>query len=513
MHWADEFAEKLISKGKTHVIATGTSISGIPHVGNASDVIRGDAVRKALDEKGADVTLIWIADDSDPFRKVPKGFESLKEYLGFPVHDIPDPLDCHSSFVEHFVSPFLDDLHSFGVTPGNFSGTQMYRKQELLSEVRIALEKRKEIAEILNKFRTTPLPANFIPWNPICEKCKKISTTRPTKVEIDIVSYVCEDTDVAGGGVQGCGHEGASDIKKGLGKMPWRVEWAARWHRFKVTCEPFGKEHATAGGSYDGSKLISEKIFDWPAPMPVIYEFFTLNGAKISSSAGNVVTLSDWLKIAEPEVLKYFMYKRLQKQRDIVLGKISNLTDEYDEAEQVFFDLIEGEEKLKRHYLLSQVGKPKKLLVPFTLCAVLAQLIPDLKIEKIKKRLSRSGYDGFDEDRLVKRLTLAKNWLNQHGPDYLKFTLIDDQEAEKRRGELDDLQRKGLALLIPELGKDLKAKDLHKQIYETARSLDLAPPMLFSAIYQVLIGMDRGPKAAMFLLSLELEFLEKRFSD
>ena len=51
------------------------------------------------------------------------------------------------------------------------------------------------------------------------------------------------------------------DIKSGNGKLTWRVEWAARWKIFNVTCEPFGKDHAASGGSYDVSSIISkEKI-------------------------------------------------------------------------------------------------------------------------------------------------------------------------------------------------------------------------------------------------------------
>ena len=70
-----------------------------------------------LSEKGADVELIWVADDSDPFRKVPRGMEVLKDYLGYPVKDIPDPYGCHKNFVDHFVSKFVEELSSFGVKP------------------------------------------------------------------------------------------------------------------------------------------------------------------------------------------------------------------------------------------------------------------------------------------------------------------------------------------------------------------------------------------------------------
>ncbi|ODS35322.1 MAG: hypothetical protein A7316_04040 [Candidatus Altiarchaeales archaeon WOR_SM1_86-2] len=51
MHWADKVAGELLERGRKHVIETGMSISGIPHIGNASDVIGGDAVRKVLKER------------------------------------------------------------------------------------------------------------------------------------------------------------------------------------------------------------------------------------------------------------------------------------------------------------------------------------------------------------------------------------------------------------------------------------------------------------------------------
>ena len=47
------------------------------------------------------------------------------------------------------------------------------------------------------------------------------------------------------------GNEGKSDIRKAHGKMPWRVDWAARWVIHGITCEPAGKDHGAAGGSYD----------------------------------------------------------------------------------------------------------------------------------------------------------------------------------------------------------------------------------------------------------------------
>ncbi|MFH1787966.1 MAG: lysine--tRNA ligase [Candidatus Altiarchaeota archaeon] len=511
MHWSQLIADELEARDRIHVIETGTSISGIPHVGNASDVIRGDAVRKILSERGFDASLIWVADDSDPFRKTPRGMENLADQLGKPVYDIPDPSgDCHANFVEHFAGPFLDDLREFGVEPVRYSGRELYLNGELVPEIRLAFKRRDSIREILNRFRDEPLAVDFIPWSPICGGCGRISTTTPKSIDGDTISYVCEGADVSGTAVSGCGHKGESDITKGEGKLPWRVEWAARWARFKVTCEPFGKEHATVGGSYDTSKIISKEVFGWEPPVPVVYEFFTLNGAKISSSAGNVITLSDWLKIAEPEVLKYFMYKRLEKQRDIDLSRIPNLTDEYDEAERVFFGEQEGDDKTKKHYLLSQVsGESGRCQVPYTLCAVLAQVVPDSDLPTIKAKVDGMGYAGYDDERLIRRVNLAGQWVSRHGPDYLTFDLTADTSASY--ASLTDLQKKTLAKIASELSKKWTPESFHKRIYEISREAGLKPPEAFKAIYLALIGKEKGPKAAAFILSLDKDFVAERF--
>jgi lysyl-tRNA synthetase class 1 len=516
VHWADAVAEELARRGGCHVIETGTSISGIPHVGNASDVIRGDAVRKALSERGVDASLIWVADDSDPFRKTPRGMEHLKGHLGKPVYDIPDPVGgCHRNFVEHFAKPFLSELKAFGVEPVYYSGRELYITCALLGEIRTALEERGKIRELLNRFRETPLPSDYIPWSPICGKCGRISTARALSWDGgDLVSYRCSGVDPATESkdlkaVSGCGFEGESDVTKGEGKLPWRVEWAARWRHFKVTCEPFGKEHATVGGSYDTSKLISSEVFGWEPPHPVIYEFFTLNGEKISSSKGNVITLSDWLSIAEPEVLKYFMYKRLEKQRDIDLSRIPNLTDEYDEAEAVFYGESAGDEKTKKHYLLSQVSEPSRPQVPYTLCAVLAQLVPDGNAETIKEKVESMGYSKYDLKKLLSRVRLAGEWVRRYGPDYLIFDLKTD--TYQAYASLASGQKKVLSLIARELDKKWTPELFHKRIYELSRENGVEPAETFKAIYAALIGKERGPKAAAFILSLDKAFIRERF--
>jgi len=501
MHWADTIAEKLVERGEP-VIETGTSISGIPHIGNASDVIRGDAVKRALENKDVSARLIWVADDSDPFRSVPGGMQELKDELGKPVYDVRE-----GSFLKKYRDNFVNELKEFGVEPEIHSGTELYRSCGLCDEIKIAFEKREKIVEILNKFRNNKLPDDYVPWSPVCRGCGKISTPRVTGVDGYKVSYVCEDIELKGGKVGGCDYEGVSDALKGEGKLPWRVEWPARWHHFKVTCEPFGKDHAAAGGSYDTCKIISKEIFGWRAPEPVIYEFLTINGAKISSSAGNVITLSDWKRIAEPEVLRYFMFKKLNKQRDIDLSKIPNITDEYDNTEKAFLE--NGEKDATRMFELAQVReKPRFCGIPYTLCAVLSQIIPDFDEKTIVERVKESGYEVKDGDSLMQRVKAASEWVNEgYAPEYLKFEL-----SEGKLTGLSEKQKKFLMKIPGELNVKWTPQTFHKRIYELAREADLDPKEAFKAIYQTLIGKDKGPKAAIFLLSLDKEFLKSRFT-
>jgi lysyl-tRNA synthetase, class I len=510
MHWSDEIAQKLIEMGSPPVIETGTSISGIPHIGNASDVIRGDSVRRSLKAKGVDANLIWVSDDMDPFRKTPQGMESLVEYLGFPVDDIPDPHGCHASFVEHFATPFIDDLKSFGVEPNVHSATKLYKSGALNDEIKVAFEKREEITEILNRFRRQPLPKDYVPWTPICEKCGRISTTEVTELEDTMISYECSHKEISGGQAMGCGYNGVQDALKGYGKLPWRVEWAAKWSHFKVTCEPFGKDHASAGGSYETSRIISEDIFGWRAPEPVIYEFFTLNGAKISSSKGNVITLSEWAKISEPEVLRYFMFKKLNKARDINLKMLPNLVDEYDKMERIHFGAEQGDDESMRMYQLAQKQEPKYLNIPYTYCAVLSQVASE---DEYCARARWSGYKGFDSLRLSKRVKCAGKWVKEYGPEYLKFELRTTDDARIHYSKLDPKIKTCLKHLADALDESLDASQYHKRIYEIARGNMVAPPELFTAIYQTLIGKEKGPKAASFLQTLGKKHLIEIFRE
>jgi len=520
MHWVDRVAESLLKHKKKHTIASGISISGHIHIGHANDVFIADAVRRSLEERGAKARAIWYADDFDPMRRVPwplnqgELLKRYERYLGMPYINIPSPDSNYESFVDYFSRPFIESLKNFGIKVEIYSAAEVYRSGQMSNLIRTALERAEEIREILNHFRKKPLPKGWLPFDPICNRCGRISSTRAISWQGNKVRYVCEGTDY----VDGCGYEGEADYTRGEGKLTWRVEWPARWKLLDVTCEPFGKDHAASGGSYDTGKIISKQIFGYSPPHPIPYEWVGLRGAQLSSSKGVVFTLSQWLEIAESELLRYFIFRsKPTKAKEFDPRTLPDLYDEYDLAEEVYFgkaELPESRvEQVRRIYELSQTsGKPEQLpqRVSFRFAAVLCQVTKEEKrwLEILKTRKVLVNPTPTDEKLAIRRIRLAERWVETYAPEHLKFKVME----EAPEVELLDKQRKGLKKLAKVISEgELSPAELHNRIYEIAREVGLEPPALFQAIYLVLLGKTSGPRAGAFLSALNQNFVVNRF--
>ncbi|MFW5913366.1 MAG: lysine--tRNA ligase [Candidatus Hadarchaeota archaeon] len=522
MHWVDQAAEKIKDRADSHVVASGTSISGHLHIGHAPDVFIADAVKDSLREQGASAKSLWFTDDLDPLRRVPHPLdeEEYREYLGMPYVNIPSPDGKSANFVDFFRTPFEESLSEFGVNPEVCSGAEIYESGQMTPYIRKSLEKADKIIEILNKFRSNPLDDNWLPYDPICSSCGKIATTRAYDWDDDYVYYVCEGADY----VDGCGHEGKADYKRGEGKLTWRVEWPARWKLLGVTCEPFGKDHAVDGGSYDTGELISKEIFNYKPPEPIPYEWISLRGEPMSSSKGRVFTLSQWLDIADPELLRYFIFRsKALKAKDFDPSfPLLELYKEYRQLEEVYFGKEEAreeeKEQLDRIYELSQSNSvpdhfPQR--VPFKLAAVLVQISRDIDhaLKLLRKKRVLKDPDGWEIELAKDRLNRAGNWVENYAPDSVRIEILERVDEDIKE-DLSPEQKKCLKTLADEIvRKDYRPVELHNRVYEVARSNDLKPVKLFHAIYLVLLGQKSGPRVGNFLTALEDDFIAGRFSE
>jgi lysyl-tRNA synthetase class 1 len=116
---AERVAARLKESGRTHALfETGYGPSGLPHIGTFGEVARTSWVRRAFTElTGLPSRLLAFSDDMDGLRKVPDNVpnkEMLREFIGRPLTQVPDPFGTHSSFGAHNNARLRSFLDSFG---------------------------------------------------------------------------------------------------------------------------------------------------------------------------------------------------------------------------------------------------------------------------------------------------------------------------------------------------------------------------------------------------------------
>ncbi|MBO7388157.1 MAG: lysine--tRNA ligase [Methanomicrobium sp.] len=495
IHWADVCAAD-VDRGVKHLIATGITPSGPIHLGNMREVVTGDVVYKAMRAKGLDAELIYNADDFDPLRKVyPFLDESYAKYIGYPLCDIPCPCGKHKSYADHFLEPFLKALEELDVKPKVLRSSELYRSGKYTEQIKTVLENAAEIKEILERVSQRKLPDNWVPFYPICKGCGQISNAEILEhdPERHIVKYRCS-----------CGHVDECDYSKGEGKLVWRVDWPMRWNALGVTVEPFGKDHAAAGGSYDTGKEIVEKIFGGKAPFPVPYEWISLKGkGAMASSTGVAITISSMLEIVPPDVLRYMIVRSKPEKAinfDPGMGLLT-LIDEYSRVAE------KGE---SREYELSKISDVATD-IPFRHLVTVVQIAKD--DDAILEILARSGYNVSNRDAVIKRARRAKIWVEQYAPENVSFTVKEElPECAKSFG---DEEKRAIKTLVEKLSKVpvWNAENIHNAVYDTGTEAGINPKDIFTCIYKAILAQERGPRAGWFLEALGSDFVIKRLSE
>lgn len=536
LFWADQLAGKIagrekyryidrkFEKPKEFVVKTAASLSGVLHIGRLSDTIRNASVHRALLDACEKSKLIWISDDLDPLRKIPKGVPAeFEKYLGSPVSMVPDNEGCHESYAKHHLEEYLKVIREFIFEDiETFSMKDEYAKGNFRHFIKKLIEKADTIREIQNKHRTNPLKKDWMPWSPLCSNCNKIITTRISEVDekTGAVSYVCKDylfeTTIA----KGCGHKGENDPQKDIGKLAYKSEWAAQWARWGVSCEGAGKEYQVPNSAFWINAEICEKVLDFPSPETFFYEHLTIEGVKMSASLGNVVYPRQWLEVASPQLLRFFYNKRLMTSRNFSWKELPLLYDEYDKAAAVYFGkaVVENEKErmhTKRLYEISNRKGNKAIDVPSTLsfghAAMVAQVFSDEK--DIISSLEKTGHYHKEEHRqIMQRITEARAWISTYAPEEARYVLQQEVSPEVK-SKLSQQQIKALKSLAEKLReKKWDEKSLYNECYNIAKESGLLPPEFFKAAYLALLNKERGPRLAPFLLALgekAVKLLEK----
>jgi len=491
--------------------------SGRIHVGALRGVVIYDLVYKVLIENKVNANYTYVFENHDPMDAIPSYFEQSKweKYAGMQLYEVPSPEPGFKNYAEFYAKEFQEVFESINCHPKIIWALDLYTSGKMNSAIKKVLDGAAKIREIYYKVTKNVRPNDWFPFNAKCEKCQKIGTTQVYKWDGRFVYYRCLPNLVEW--ATGCGHQGKVSPFNGTGgKIPWKVEWAAKWQAIGVTIEGAGKDHMSKGGSYDIASAICKEVLDYPPPYPVAYEWFTVGGRKMSSSKGIGSSAKEVSEILPPDVFR-FLIVRAPIERAIDFhpegDTIPNLFDDYDRCLNAYFDKIEkkisdgkqGEVTLEfaRITELSQVKPlPKKRL-----------FLPRFRTIVNLTKTNKQNLIGFFEEIKKSPLTPEEKEILAERIVYAKKMLAGSQPA-KTDFKLNENQKKFLRQLADRLEK-LKnpyREQIQQIVFDVLKQGNFKAKEAFQGFYQVLTGQDSGPKAADLILNFGIEKIVKKTS-
>ena len=528
MHWSEEIAQKIIERNpnkEEYVCAAGVSPSGSVHIGNFRDLATPLFVVKALQKKGKKARLLISWDEYDRCRKIPANVQEVvgsdyDKYIGCPYVDIPDPWGCHENYAKHFEEEFLKGIEPFGIELDCRYQAEMYRSGKYTKDIIESLQKKDEIFEILDSFKTKDASkseeelkaehdaekAAYYPVSIFCPECHTDFTT------ITALSDDCTEADYT----CRCGHKGHFNFLDNFNcKLGWKIDWPMRWRYEGVDFEPGGKDHAAPTGSYNNSKIISEKVFGFKAPLFQGYEFIGIKGmtGKMSSSSGLNLTPETLLKLYQPEVLLW-LYSKTDPTKAFDICFDDGILRQYFEFDKMLTDVREGRANDITNDIMYNCMVPGRDIatVPMALLVQLGSVV-NFNVPMLETVFEKIGMP-YREADFADRLDRAKFWLEQCAPDQVNrlrstrnfevYNTLNDEEKKTIALLHDYIARGGYTL--DELNSELYA--IPKEVYGQdldEKALKGVQGNFFKTVYKLLIDKERGPRLYLFLFAIEPE--------
>lgn len=513
MIWVDREVKKIKErKSKLEWVDDMKTPSGRIHVGALRGVVIHDLVYKTLLKEEMKTKSTYVFDDHDPMDAIPAYLEQSKwkKYSGMQLYKVPSPEKGFKSFAEFYAQEFQTVFESINCHPEIIWASQLYNSGKMNKVIKEILDRADKVREIFNRMFENKKADDWYPFQAVCEKCQKIGTTYVYKWDGEKVYYRCEPQMVKW--AEGCGHKGKVSPFDGNGKLNWRVDWPAKWKVIGVTIEGAGKDHMSAGGSYDMAVAVCKEIIDYPPTYPLTYEWFTIGGKKMSSSKGIGTSAKEIAEILPPEVLRFLIVRTpIQTALDFdpYGNTILNLFDDYDRCMNAYFDKLEN--KIPE-------GKPGEVLSDFARIAELSEVrpLPDKRMFLPRFRtivnLAKNKTDllqhfetqkgnpltAVEKETLEEREVFAQKYLAEYAES------SEETTHQPAKVSLNNQQKKFLTELADALGKQKKGDrdTIQDIVFAVLKKGSYKASEVFPVFYNVLTGQDSGPKAADLILDL-----------
>ena len=516
MFWTEEIAAKCHGP---QIINDSKTPSGRVHVGALRGVLIHDAIFRTLREKGIEARYLFGVDDFDPVDEIPKGEdEHFGKYIGWPLCNTPAPCGAEGDMAEHYMREFWQVFADLGVQVERYRMRDVYRSGQFNAPIDMILRHAEKVRRVYKEVSNSERAAHWHPFQVICEKCGCIATTEVYAYDGALVSYRCLPEKVVNPKLnlgRGCGHEGRVSPFDGRGKLPWKLEWVAKFVTFPVTIEGAGKDHSTKGGSRDVAEACLRAIYGTEPPLRVPYEFFLVGGAKMSSSRGVGASARDMADLLPPEVLRFLMIRTKPNSpvnfdvREEGIVKLFNEFDRYHARVNRDKSATPDEACVLRLCELAPEGD--YFNANFQLISALVQM-PHLDAVAEITRRKGAPLTGIERRHLDQRIASARLWVENYASEEEKTRLQEVLPA--RAHELTAAQRAFLHKLAAGLRETAwEDEAMQAKVFETARLTPLEQPVAFKAIYRVLLDREAGPKAGNLLAFLDREYVIARFQE
>ena len=487
------------SKGKI-TLQTGYGPSGLPHIGTFGEVARTSMVVNALNQlTDLPKEIITFSDDMDGLRKVPDNIPNdqvLKDNLGKPLTNIPDPFKKFNSFGEHNNEMLKEFLNKFKFEFTFKSSTENYKNGIFNKSLIRVAEKYEDVMNIILPTLREERRKTYCPFLPICPKTGKV-------LEIPLLELdekngkAIFDNNV---------EKIETSILDGNCKLQWKVDWAMRWFTFDVDFEMYGKDLTE-------SAILSNKIcriLGKNPPNGFAYELFLdEKGEKISKSKGNGVTIEQWLRYASPESLALYMYPNPKRAKKLYSEVVPKTVDEYLSYIEKYHTQ-ELKDKILNPVWHVHNGKPpqEKIIMPFSMLLNLVGSSNADSRQILWKFINRFHKEINPKDHLI------LDSLTEYAINYFK----DKVEPRKKYKKPNTQEKKALENLIiklKQLNQSLSPEEIQTNVYTVGKENGYEKNLRdwFKLIYQVVFGEENGPRLGFFISFFGLKETIKLIND
>lgn len=483
------------------LIESGGSPSGTYHLGHMRELVISDAILLELRRRGRQAKHIYFVDDLDVFRKVPVNVPpEWEKYLGMPICDVPSP-GGSGSYADYFLQGLIDSCKALNVEVEFVRSHPKYRSGWFVPAIELCLGHIPEIKKALETLSNRQLDEN---WSPIQVNEEGYLKKRPfVSIDTDKKTLKYLDKDA---------QEQTTPYDKGQVKLDWRLDWPARWWQLKVDVEPFGREHASAGGSYDTGVQVMKDVYKASPPIPVPYDSIHMVGdtKKMSASKGTAVSAVEGTQVMPAEVIRYFIL-RAPLNRPLFFDPVDGVVKLMDEYAELTAKKDLNDSEILLLHVSTRGQQPSLSQVPFShlVASYQAALKDSAKTIEVIGRTEYKSIVAAQQEVIKSELAFIDEWLKKWAPEDIKFSLAEKVDVS----EFSDTERaflEALSAKVEHAPADADGEWFHKEIYELRDSSGLEPPQMFSCLYRVLIGKQKGPRAGWFLSILPRDWLVKR---